>query len=76
LLKHDAIAGPEAQGLELELKENLVEHHDFETGNKKIYEPLSRWYGSDFEICRAFKLDPFNSDKLFWVCLEISTFAG
>ena len=50
---------------DLELKENLLEHHDFEAVSKKIYDVLVKWYSSDFEICRVLRLDPFRNNKLY-----------
>ncbi len=70
------IADPKAPDLELELKENLLEDHEFEAVNKKIYEILSKWYGSDFEICRALRSDPFRRDKPSWICIQMSLFTG
>ena len=65
LLKHDIALDPENVSKGLELKENLLEHHDFEALNKKIYDLFLRWYGADFEICRVLKPDPFHGSKPF-----------
>ena len=48
---------------ELELKDNLLEHHDYEAVSKKIYDVLAKWYGFDFEICRMLKPDPFRENQ-------------
>ena len=48
---------------ELELKENLLEHHDYEAVSKKVYDVLAKWYGSDFEISRMLRPDPFRDNK-------------
>lgn len=48
---------------ELELKDHLLEHHDYEKVSKKIYDVLAKWYGADFEICRVLRPDPFLGNK-------------
>ena len=50
---------------ELDLKENLLEHHDFEALDRKVFDVLVKWYSIDFEICRVLRPDPFRHRKLF-----------
>ena len=63
LLHHEALSDLESLTSDLELKENLLEHHDYEAVNQRVYEVLARWYGSDFEICRVLRPDPFRDNK-------------
>ena len=64
LIKQTSINEALSQDVELELKENLLEHHDFEAVSKQVYETLSDWYGSDFEITRLLKSDPSRPNQL------------
>ena len=50
---------------QLILKENLLEHLDYEAIPKHIYSHLKKWYGSDFEIIRFMKNDPVHKDQVF-----------
>ena len=63
LLKQDAIFDLKSLNSELELKDNLLEHHDYVGVHKKVYDILAKWYGADFEICRALRPDPFHNNK-------------
>lgn len=65
LLREDAVSDLSSIVPELELKENLLEHHDYIGVNKKVYDVLAHWYGSDFEICRVLKPDPFQENKSY-----------
>lgn len=65
LLRQEAISDLANFNPELELKENLLEHHDYIGVNKKVYDVLANWYGADFEICRVLRPDPFQQDKTY-----------
>jgi len=65
LLKYDVINDLGSISADLELKENLLEHHDYEVVSKRLFNVLSKWYGCDFEITRAMRIDPFKKDKLY-----------
>lgn len=65
LLKNDLILDLGTMSADLELKDNLLEHHDFEAIPQKIFDQLARWYGCDFEISRFLRPDPFRNNKLF-----------
>ena len=65
LLRDDAVSDLTNFTPELELKENLLEHHDYIGVNKKVFDVLANWYGSDFEICRIMKPDPFQQNKSY-----------
>jgi DUSP domain. len=65
LLKSDIIFDLNNLNSDIELKENLLEHHDYEAVCSKIFEVLSRWYGCDFEIVRLLRPDPFRNHKLY-----------
>lgn len=47
------------------LKENLLEHLDFEAVPKHIYVQLRKWYDADFEILRSLKKDPACHTQMF-----------
>lgn len=47
------------------LKDNLLEHHDYEAVSKEIYKNIKKWYNVDIEIIRILKADPLNNNKLF-----------
>jgi len=51
--------------LPFELKENLLEHHDFEAVSKHVYFAFYQWYCCDFEITRMLKQDPSDPQKCF-----------
>ena len=55
-------------GKRLILKENLLEHHDYEAVSKNVFRYLKKWYGVDYEIVRFLKRDPLDDKKL---CLEL-----
>ncbi len=42
----------------IELKDNLLEHYDYEAISKKVFTYLKAWYGIDHEIIRFLKYDP------------------
>jgi hypothetical protein len=65
LLKNDIILDLGNMSADLELKDNLLEHHDYEALPQKIFDQLSRWYGSDFEIARPLRPDPFRDYKYY-----------
>ncbi len=41
------------------LRDNLLEHHDYEAVSKQIFRRLKNWYGCDFEIVRFIKKNEF-----------------
>ena len=43
------------------LKENLLEHHDYEAVPKNVFRYLKKWYGIDIEIVRLLKIDPLEN---------------
>jgi hypothetical protein len=45
------------------LKDNLLEHHDFEAVNKRVFDAFLNWYGCDFAINRLLRLDPARPGK-------------
>lgn len=47
------------------LKENILEHHDYETVSKNIFRYLKKWYGVDYEIVRLLKKDPLDEKKVY-----------
>ena len=49
---------------DLELKDNLLEHHDYEAVCGKVFEQLGKWYGYDFEVVRVLRFDQFREYKL------------
>ena len=51
-------------GNSVELKENLLQHHDYEAVSEKIYSCFKDWYGVDHDIKRILKVDPANKKKL------------
>ena len=46
------------------LKDNLLEHHDYEAVSKEIYKNLKAWYNVDIDIIRFLKVDPLINGKL------------
>lgn len=54
-----------SKGEIFELKENLLEHHDFEAISRHIYFAFYQWYGCDFEITRILKRDPSDPTKCY-----------
>lgn len=46
------------------LKDNLLEHHDYEGVSKEIYKNLKKWYNSDIDIIRFLKNDALMENKL------------
>lgn len=61
----ESINDPSAAEFELDLKPNLLEHHDFEALNKRVFDLLVSWYGCDYEVYRVLKPDPLQTNKLF-----------
>lgn len=49
----------------IKLKENLLEHLDFEAIPKHIYLHLKKWYGTDYDIMRFLKKNPEDENMLF-----------
>ena len=47
------------------LKENILEHHNYEALPKSIFRYLKKWYGVDYEIVRFLKKDPIDDKKLY-----------
>mmetsp|Transcript_37507 Transcript_37507/g.33588 ORF Transcript_37507/g.33588 Transcript_37507/m.33588 type:complete len:86 (+) Transcript_37507:1004-1261(+) len=45
------------------LQDNLLEHHDFEAVNKKVFDAFANWYGCDYCISRLLKTDPARPGK-------------
>jgi len=48
-----------------QLKENLLEHHDFEAFSEEIFKTLAGWYGCDFEIPKMLRVDPSQPNQVF-----------
>jgi len=46
------------------LKDNLLEHHDFEALSKEIYKNLKKWYNADIDIIRFLKVDTLINNKM------------
>jgi len=65
LLKYDVVDDLGSLTGDLELREHLLEHHDYEVVSRKVFSVLARWYGCDFEIARGMKEDPFKKNKFF-----------
>jgi hypothetical protein len=70
LIKFNSIISSSSNFLEseLELKENLLEHHDFEAVSHDVYEAFVKWYTCDYDIPRVLKPDPAHPQKL---CLDL-----
>jgi len=47
------------------MKDNLLEHHDYEAVSKEIYKNMKKWYNVDIDIIRFLKLDPLINNKLY-----------
>lgn len=47
------------------LKDNLLEHLDYEAIPKHIYSYIKKWYGTDYEIIRFMKKNPENEDVFY-----------
>lgn len=47
------------------LRDNLLEHHDYEAVSKEIYKNLKKWYNVDIDVIRFLKSDPLIPNKLF-----------
>ena len=47
------------------LKENLLEHLDYEAVPRHIFILLRRWYGTDYEIMRSLKKEPTHKNQVF-----------
>mmetsp|Transcript_25316 Transcript_25316/g.22341 ORF Transcript_25316/g.22341 Transcript_25316/m.22341 type:complete len:112 (+) Transcript_25316:2050-2385(+) len=62
LIKFNSIIN--SNEMDLELKENLLEHHDFVAVSNDIYEALFKWYSCDFDIPRVLRPDPAHPGKL------------
>jgi hypothetical protein len=65
LVREENLKDSQSLEYDLDLKPNLLEHHDFEAVNKEIFEIFVTWYGCDYEIYRVLKPDPFHDNKLF-----------
>ena len=65
LVKYEVVDDLDMLPGELELKDNLLEHHDYEAVSQKVFELLAEWYGCDFEIIRYLRSDPFRDNKIF-----------
>jgi len=63
LLKPDSLEQEGDNGIKL--KENLLEHHDFEAFSEEIFKTLAEWYGCDFEIPKMLRLDPSQPYQVF-----------
>lgn len=50
-----------------DLKDSLLEHHDYEAVSKKLFSYLKEWYQVDVEIIRYLKAD-YSTNNL---CLDI-----
>ena len=64
LLKNEIVKDLSNITSELDLKDNLLEHHDYVALDNKIFHALKKWYGCDFEIVRSLKFDRFHPKKL------------
>jgi hypothetical protein len=47
------------------LKDNLVEHFDYEAISTDIWTHLYSWYSADYCVSRIIKKDKFNNYKIF-----------
>jgi len=65
LIKYDVIDDLDLLPGTLELKDHLLEHHDYEAVSRKVFDLLCKWYGCDFEIARCLKADPFRNNRLY-----------
>jgi len=64
LLKNEIVEDLSTLTSELELKDNLLEHHDYVLLSNNVFDVVKKWYGCDFEIVRAMKVDLFHPEKL------------
>lgn len=51
--------------LYMALKDDLIEHHDYEAVNLQVFQFLKAWYGLDIQIMRFIKRDNVNRSELF-----------
>lgn len=65
MANEETLKDPKTLEFDLDLKQNLLEHHDFEAVSKQVFELLQTWYGCDYEIYRVLKPDPFHDNKLY-----------
>lgn len=65
LLCEGYFADPKALEYEIDLKANLLEHHDYEAVSRQIFEVLNSWYGCDYEIFRVLRPNPFGDGKMY-----------
>ena len=47
------------------LKDDLVEHFDYEAVNQLVFQYFKAWYGHDIQIMRFIKRDNVNRNELF-----------
>ncbi len=64
LIKEEHLNAENIKYCRFVLKENLLEHHDYEAITKNVFKYLKKWYDVDYEIIRFLKKDPFNENKL------------
>ena len=48
-----------------QLREDILEHHDFVAVSKDIFETLANNYGCDYQIIRLLKPDPTHPNKMY-----------
>lgn len=65
LVKQASLDDPKAIEYELDLKENLLEHHNYEAVSKQIFEVFLSWYGCDYEIFRVLRPNQFSDGKMY-----------
>lgn len=52
----------------LQLKDNLIEHFDYEVVCKDVWQHLYSWYSADFCISRFLGRDMVNANKITLEC--------
>jgi len=61
-LIHDDSGAGENTG---QLREDILEYHDFVAVSKDIFETLANNYGCDYQIIRLLKPDPTHPNKMY-----------
>ena len=51
--------------LYLILRNDLIEHFDYEAVNQEIWQYFKAWYGTDLQVLRFIKCDNVNRNQLF-----------
>lgn len=65
MIQEDFFCKDLALNRRLKLRDNLLEHHDYEAVSKQVFRYLKKWYGVDYEIVRFLKKDPIDEDRVF-----------